>query len=225
MRISVLACVLFGMLFAFTACEKTDDPVKPAAPPRAPDQPAVVKPVETQPAPQKPPAKKLKPATPEFFDNAMKGNTPAVKKALLEGVDANSLDRNKLTALMFASFDGHITIVELLLNHGADVNLKDAIGRDALMYAATGSNNSTVKLLIQRGANVNTVDTNEKWTALMYAAAEGQAEVVKTLLENNADWTLKDVDGDTARDFAVKNRHAKVVELIDNFVKAKTGTN
>ncbi|MCK5563649.1 MAG: ankyrin repeat domain-containing protein [Planctomycetes bacterium] len=223
MRKFILACVLFGMLFVFTACEDVDQPVEPTAQPKASDEAGLVKAVETEPAAPKPPVKKVKPATDEFFDNAMKGNTQAVEKALLDGVDVNSQNSDKRTALMFAAFDGHLSTVELLLTRGADVNLKDAIGRDALMYAASGPNNTTVKLLLQKGADVNAADTNEKWTALMYAAAEGQMEVVKTLLENKADWTIKDIDGDTAKSFAVKNGHTKVVELIDNFVKTKTG--
>ena len=223
MRKVILACVLFGMLFVFTACKDVDRPVKPTAQPKASDEAEFVKPVETETVHTKSPAKKVKPATPEFFDDALKGSTQAVKKALLEGTDVNSQDPDNRTALMFASFDGHISTVELLLTRGADISLKDNIGRNALMYAATGPNNSTVRLLLQKGANVNAADTNEGWTALMYAAAEGQIEVVKTLLENKADWTLKDIDGDTAKAFAVKNGHSKVVQLIDNLVKAKTG--
>jgi ankyrin repeat protein len=48
----------------------------------------------------------------------------------------------------------------------------------------------------------------------MHAAAEGQAQVVQALLEHNADPTLRDVDGDTARDFATRNGHAEVVRLL-----------
>ncbi len=221
MRKFILACVLFGMLFVFTACQDDDQPVEPTAKPS--DKAELVKPVETEPVQPKSPAKKVKPATPEFFDNAAKGNTMAVEKALLGGVDVNSQNPEKRTALMFAAFDGHISTVKLLFTHGAGVNLKDNIGRDALMYAATGPNNSTVKLLLQKGADVNAADLQEKWTALMYAAAEGQIEVVRTLLESKADPTLKDDDGDTARSFAIKNRHTNVVQLIDNFVKPNTG--
>ena len=48
----------------------------------------------------------------------------------------------------------------------------------------------------------------------MHAAAEGQLEVVKTLLEHHADPQIRDVDGDTARDFAERNGHAEVVRLL-----------
>ncbi|MGB3127876.1 MAG: ankyrin repeat domain-containing protein, partial [Pseudomonas sp.] len=63
-------------------------------------------------------------------------------------------------------------------------------------------------------AEVNAVDTDEKFTALMHAAAEGQVKVVQVLLNYKADGTVRDADGDTARDFAAKNGHAEVVRLL-----------
>jgi len=168
-----------------------------------------------------PPAKKVKVAGPEFFEYALNGNIKALETELLNGVDANSQNPDKRTALMLAAFNGHTGIAKLLISHGADVNMKDSVGRGALMFASTGSFNDTVKLLLEKGADVNTIELQESWTALMFAAAEGQAAVVKTLLENNANWKLKDIDGDTARDFAAKNGHKQVVELIDSFIKAQ----
>ena len=91
---------------------------------------------------------------------------------------------------------------------------QDNEGRTALMYAATGPNQATVAALLEAGAAPNAVDHGEKFTALMHAAAEGQLEVVQTLLQHNADTQMRDVDGDTARDFAERNGHAEVVRLL-----------
>jgi ankyrin repeat protein len=49
---------------------------------------------------------------------------------------------------------------------------------------------------------------------LMFAAAEGQKEVVQALLQNNANTTVKDKDGETARDFAEKNGHREVATML-----------
>lgn len=48
----------------------------------------------------------------------------------------------------------------------------------------------------------------------MHAAAEGQLEVVRVLLEYGADPSLKDVDGDNAYIFALRNGHTAVAELL-----------
>ncbi len=59
---------------------------------------------------------------------AKKGDLPKVKSLLAKGAEVNAKDKDALTALMFASMNGHREIVELLLDKGADVNAKDIEG-------------------------------------------------------------------------------------------------
>jgi ankyrin repeat protein len=118
--------------------------------------------------------------------------------------------------LLFASFNGHTSVVKLLLDNGALPSQRDGLGRTALMWAATGDNAEAVELLLEAGSEVNAVDTSEGFTALMHAAAEGHASVVKVLLKHDADPAVRDTDGDTARDFATRNRHVDVVQLLAN---------
>ncbi len=56
---------------------------------------------------------------------------------------------------------------------------------------------------------------------LMHAAAEGQLEVAKLLLENGADPSLKDIDGETAALFARNNGHTEVAGLIQSALDAR----
>ena len=151
-----------------------------------------------------------------FLDDALNGNLESVRRAVAAGVDVNSTDEQQRTALLFASFNGHTSVVKLLLDNGALLSQRDAMGRTALMFAATGDNAETVGLLLETGADVNAVDTGEGFTSLMHAAAEGHVEVVKVLLKYGADAALRDTDGDTARDFAMRNRHADVLQLLAN---------
>ena len=102
----------------------------------------------------------------------------------------------------------------MLIARGGKVNHLDATNRTALMYCCSGPFPETVKFLIDKRANVNLVDNNEGWTALMFAAAEGLAPNVKILLDNGADTTPKDIDGDTAASFAAKNGHQQVADMI-----------
>ena len=48
----------------------------------------------------------------------------------------------------------------------------------------------------------------------MHAAAEGHLEIVNILLDNGADPSLKDVDGDTAESFAKRNGHIEVAKVL-----------
>jgi ankyrin repeat protein len=166
--------------------------------------------------------KKSKPATQAFFDAALNGNIAFVESELLEGVDPKAKSPTNQTAVMLAAFNGHTGVVELLLSHGGEIDVQDDAGRTALLYAASGPNEATVKLLLEKGANANVADKVEHWTALMFAAAEGQTAVVQALLEHNADWTLTDIDGENAVDFAKNKGHMQTARVIEAFIQSKT---
>jgi ankyrin repeat protein len=155
-------------------------------------------------------------STKSFHDAAYDGNIEIVKLALKEGIKADIVDENNQNALMLAAFNGHTEIIKILIKEGVSVNHKDNDGRTALIYASTGPFPATIKLLLDNKAEVNVVDKVEHFTALMHAAAEGQLEVVKILMANGADATLKDIDGDTAEAFALQNKHPEVAQYLAN---------
>lgn len=84
-----------------------------------------------------------------LFLAAFKGDCTQVKALLQKGVsiDQTTLkntafplglinnQKGKSTALMLASFAGHLAMVKFLLAQGAQVNLQDDLGQTALMYA------------------------------------------------------------------------------------------
>ena len=149
-----------------------------------------------------------------FRDAALKGEIKIIRQAIDQGVEVDAADAEGRTALQLASYDGHTDVVRKLLDNHPVVDHRDGAGRTALMYASSGSNHETVRVILEAGADPNIVDKEEGFTALMFAAAEGQVKVVRTLLNHGADVTLSDVDGDTALDFASKNSHSDVVQLL-----------
>ncbi len=153
----------------------------------------------------------------QLRDAAFEGQTEGVKQLLKENITVDARDEDGRTALMLASYNGHSDIAALLLNVGSEVDLADGMGRTALMYASTGAFSETVRLLLDHHADPNLTDSGDHFTALMYAAAEGQTGVVRILLEHHADPSMKDVDGDQALNFALKNEHSEVAELLKNW--------
>lgn len=145
---------------------------------------------------------------------ALEGHEETVKQALETGTDPNQIDENGRNLLMLAAFNGHTSIAQYLIDQGSKIDTQDLAGRTALMFASTGLNLPTVQLLLNHKAKVNLVDSEEHWSALMFAAAEGHKEVVELLLQNDADLSLKDVDGSTAESFARDNGHLEVAELL-----------
>lgn len=155
------------------------------------------------------------PAAKELLrQSAYDGKLEKVRELLDAGVDVNAQDGDGHTALMFAAFNGHSEIVLLLLDHEAVIERRDLMGRTALLYAATGPFPETVKILLDKGAEPNIVDSNEHFSPLMHAAAEGNLDVVKILLEYNADRSFKDVDGDDAESFARQAGHTEIADLL-----------
>jgi len=149
-----------------------------------------------------------------FRDAAFQGQLETVRHAIDQGVEVDGTDPEGRTALHLASFDGHTDVVRNLLENGAVVDRRNRAGQTALMFAATGSNRETVRVLLEANANPNLFDSGEGFTALMHAAAEGHLEVVRILLNHGADATIRDVDEDTALDFASRNGHSDVVLLL-----------
>ncbi|MCK5171510.1 MAG: ankyrin repeat domain-containing protein [Bacteroidales bacterium] len=153
-------------------------------------------------------------STQSFHDAAYNGEIEKVKTSIESGVQADVIDENGQNALMLAAYNGHTEIVKILIKKGVDVNNKDNTDRTALIYASTGPFVETVQLLIDNKAEINVYDNVEHFTALMFAASEGQLEVVKVLMANGADASLKDIDGDTAENFAIQNGHMDVAAFL-----------
>ena len=107
-----------------------------------------------------------------------------------------------MPALIYASMNGHLRVVETLLKAGANAN-QPAFDKNttALMFASFTGHLDVVRTLLEAGANVNAV-TTEGMTALMYASMNRHLPVARLLIQNNADPALKNKDGQFAEALA-----------------------
>ena len=158
------------------------------------------------------------------------GKRMAVSWLLGVDVDPNSVGSEALggglilTPLVATIRGGHYDILDKLLDTGADCE-KEAHGMRPLMWAAAFGRVACVERLLLAGASVNAQDAHGN-SALQHAA-HGQhssrnteerdrraALIVAILLEAGAEKALVNHAGKTARRYAEKRRHTRVIVLL-----------
>ncbi|KAF9364920.1 hypothetical protein BGX34_012092 [Mortierella sp. NVP85] len=101
----------------------------------------------------------------------------------------NQQDNSQKSALLLASYAGHVEVMAELINHGASLNMLDQYGWSALMLAAYAGKIEACRLLLAQGANPHIKTANGKnarslaWDAGHKAAA---VFISKSLAMNNS---------------------------------------
>jgi ankyrin repeat protein len=101
-----------------------------------------------------------------------------------------------------------------LIKAGADTSLKHESGALPIHLAAASNYVGALAEILNRSPQDVDAQTNTGITPLMQAATEGHAEAVKLLLKFGADLSLKDDEGLTAKEIAIKNANEDLVPLL-----------
>jgi acyl-coenzyme A synthetase/AMP-(fatty) acid ligase/ankyrin repeat protein len=139
-------------------------------------------------------------------------------RALLDsGASVNALGTGRRTPLIFAASSPICTseLVKILLGRGAAIGAVDEDKQTVLHAAArVGAASSVIDALLdapstssakskvlKNALNVNALDVWGR-TALHWASVNGHRNACKSLLERDVDASIKDLNGETARDIA-----------------------
>ncbi|XP_068908725.1 ankyrin repeat domain-containing protein 17 isoform X12 [Tenebrio molitor] len=127
------------------------------------------------------------------------------------GANIEEVNDEGYTPLMEAAREGHEEMVHLLLGQGANINAQtDETQETALTLACCGGFTEVADILLKGGADIELGAS----TPLMEAAQEGHLDLVKFLLENEANVHAQTQTGDTALTYACENGHTDVADYL-----------
>lgn len=143
---------------------------------------------------------------------AWEGNIPMMALFLSHGADVNAVNAHGETALLHASWKGHLDAVRWLVAQGAQAN-RQGKAWSALHYAAFAGHADIVRYLLTQGADMNALSPNGS-TPLMMAAREGRAEIATALLKAGAQGGIVNDNGENAVRWAMRNNNVVIAREI-----------
>lgn len=146
---------------------------------------------------------------------AASGSIGVVEILIAHKASVVVVDKEEYTPLHCAAHNGHKEIVELLLDKGANIDAVDQNGYTPLHYAALNGHEEIVELLLNKGANVNSVGCAGSTILHHAVSAENcKTEIVKKLIEKEADVDIADKYGRTPLCWAIRNGYSEVARIL-----------
>lgn len=115
-----------------------------------------------------------------FIYAAGAGDVNLVVNMLHDGVPVDCFDEHGETALLWAAFNNHNDVANVLAKSGADVSWQDRYGNTPLIRAANRNNTDVMEVLLHHGADPSIVDVIGR-TALDYARLRECEEAIQLL--------------------------------------------
>lgn len=148
----------------------------------------------------------------DFFRAVKVDDDRTLKRLFSENIDPNIVDPERgENGLIVAVREDSKHAFRMLMAHPAiRIDQPAANGNTALMMAALKGNRSAVLMLLERGAAVNRAG----WTPLHYAAASGNVEILKLLLDREANIDSRAPAGTTPLMMAAQEGQGDAVRLL-----------
>lgn len=148
------------------------------------------------------------------------GNKEGFKHLLELGADPHHADNNGMRVIHHVAGDriGDADWIRMILKHGGDPNITfpegdwTYSGPDTPITSACSARNvEAVKVLIAAGASVDAIGTRGR-SVVVWSSHIGSPLTTKCLLENGADWTVRDNDGVSVAEAELHREYDPVTE-------------
>ena len=143
---------------------------------------------------------------------SIRGNRDVIIQLLEGGVNIDTDGYRGKAPFICAIDDKQIPTARLLIRRGAREDKSDEDGRLPLFVAENGLD-VVVKEIVKKTKTPD-VQNAKGYTALCTAAAKRHEEIVRFLLNSNADRDLANKFGDAPLDLAVEGHH-KIAEILE----------
>jgi ankyrin repeat protein len=124
-------------------------------------------------------------------DAVRAGDSVTALALIARHADANAMQPDGSTALLWAAHNDDLKMSEALLKGGASVKIANRYGISPLTEAAVNGNSAMVRMFLDAGADPNTA-LPEGDTVLMLASRAGSLDAVKSLVEHGANVNAKE---------------------------------
>ena len=148
-----------------------------------------------------------------FIEAVRDGDIDQLKAALVRGASMDARDKMGSPALFVSLQFGQHEVFKFLLDNGARVKSKDRAG-DTLVTLLAGTRlTHLAALILEAGADPDRLGANRE-PAIIIATRAGQAEMVRLLLDRDADYDATDLTGRTALAIAEQRRDPVISDML-----------
>ena len=156
---------------------------------------------------------------------ASAGHAGILSLLLEHGAKVDMRDESGRTPLYLASEFGQLKAGQVLLDRGADIKARSPKSDycwTPLFRAVLNRHFEYSRMLLKRGAVIDAPDCDSE-TVLHMAVRWGDTQAVQFLLEHGADVNVRNKDGQTPVQIALKSGYQDIVELMSKYCKVPSG--
>ncbi|MFF2177506.1 ankyrin repeat domain-containing protein [Lysinibacillus sp. NPDC058147] len=117
----------------------------------------------------------------KFLEAAEAGDIDTLNDYLKQGIDINSRNKQKRTAILIAAMNDQLEAVKFLIMEGADIDLQDQICLNPFLYGCINGKLELVKMMIEANADLERL-TRFGGVGVHPASEKGFVEVVRELV-------------------------------------------